>query len=378
MISAAGILFIAKNGNALYLKRGPGGDREGEWCFPGGKQEDGETLEECAAREAKEETGSLPKGDRTLWTRCISPAQPGPAPLPAQPPSQAPEPATDPAPAPLDAVPASPDTPIMPVQEQVDFTTFIQRIGEEFPVKVDGEHTGWCWAPLTSPPEPLHPGCRIAIDRLTMDEMGVAQAIANGLLTSPQRYDNVWLFAIRITGTGVAFRHKHDEFVWRDPALYLTEEFRQRCNGLPVIMEHPKKGFLNSKEFTDRIIGTVMLPYLNGEDVWGIAKIYDDEAATMMREEQLSTSPCVVFRDPTVNNKVELEDGSKLLIEGKPSLLDHVAVCYNGVWDKGLGPTGVQNDELVAADAAPDPLYNPKLGRAFALLDIHARSARLH
>ena len=246
-------------------------------------------------------------------------------------------------------------------------------------VKLDGEHVGWCWAPLNNPPQPLHPGCQIAIDRLTMNETGVAQAIADGRLTSPQHYDNMWLFAIRITGTGVAYRHKHKEFVWRDPALYMTPEFLARCNGKPVIMEHPKKGFLNSKEFADRIIGTTVLPYLKEveQEVWGIIAIYDDEAATMMRDEQLSTSPCVVFRDPTVNNTVELEDGSKLLIEGLPSLYDHIAVVRAGVWDKGGDPVGVLNQEI-AADAVEEesrPLYNDRqLGRAFTLLHIHSKN----
>ena len=32
----AGIMFVAPNNTALFLKRGDGGDRPGEWCFPGG------------------------------------------------------------------------------------------------------------------------------------------------------------------------------------------------------------------------------------------------------------------------------------------------------------------------------------------------------
>jgi len=372
MITAAGILFVSPSGTGLFLKRSQSGDHANEWCFPGGKQEGNETLEECAAREAKEECGSVPKGDRKPWTRSISAPQaladPIPAPAPLAAPESPPEPATSP------LVAALPP-------EQTDFTTFIQQVDDEFMVKLDGEHVGWCWAPLNNPPQPLHPGCQIAIDRLTMNETGVAQAIADGRLTSPQHYDNVWLFALRITGTGVAYRHKHKEFVWRDPALYMNPDFLARCNGLPVIMEHPKKGFLNSKEFSDRIIGTVVLPYLDApkQEVWGVAKIYDDEGAQMMQDEQLSTSPCVVFRDPSVNNTVELEDGSKLLIEGAPSLVDHLAVCYNGVWDKGGEPSGILNNELVAADdAGPNYLYNRDLGRAFELLSIHARNARLH
>jgi 8-oxo-dGTP pyrophosphatase MutT (NUDIX family) len=40
---AAGILFVTPDRQALFLKRGPGGDHPGEWCFPGGEAEPDET-----------------------------------------------------------------------------------------------------------------------------------------------------------------------------------------------------------------------------------------------------------------------------------------------------------------------------------------------
>lgn len=320
MKRASGILFIAPGKKALFLKRGPGGDHPGEWCFPGGHQEDGESIEDCATREAIEEIGFLPDGARVLWTRTISPS------MAAQP-------------LPVGVTAIAPDAP----GDTTDFTTFLQPVAEEFVPTINGEHVGYAWAPIDQPPEPLHPGARIALSRFAMDEVGVARAIAAGELASPQRYENVWLFAIRITGTGVAYRHKLKEFVWRDPALYMNEEFIARCNGLAVIMEHPAGAVLDTEEFQNRIVGMIVLPYLKPDaaEVWGIAKIYDAAAAKMMSDDQLSTSPSVVFRDPSVNNQMELEDGSKLLIEGKPSLLDHVAICEQGVWDKGGEPRGV-------------------------------------
>ena len=51
--------------------------------------------------------------------------------------------------------------------------------------------------------------------------------------------------------------------------------------------------------------------------------------------------------------KIRLKSGSKLLIEGKPKLLDHIAVCFVGVWDKGNAPSGVSTataGDLVMAD----------------------------
>lgn len=227
--------------------------------------------------------------------------------------------------------------------EAVDFTTFFGRI-DRFEPTLDAEHVGFAWAPIDQPPEPLHPGCRIAIDRRSMDELGVARAIADGRLTSPQRYENVTLFAIRITGTDTAFRSKLNEFVFRKPENYLTEEFLARCNGLPVVFKHPAKAILNSDEFGNRVVGTIFLPYVAGDEVWGIAKIFDDDTIRLMAAGDLSTSPGVNFRDFSVNAKLTLEDGSKVLIEGKPSLFDHVAICELGVWDKGGQPSGIRSE----------------------------------
>jgi 8-oxo-dGTP pyrophosphatase MutT (NUDIX family) len=320
MIKAAGILFLTTAGEALFLKRGPGGDWPGAWCFPGGATEGDESAEETAKRETIEELGFLPDGERTILARRIS---------------------TNEAPVPAETI-----NPVPPLGDPVDYTTFLQATPERFDPKLNGEHTGFAWATPNDPPEPLHPGARIALARLTMDELGIARAIAVGDLTSPQKYENVWLFAIRITGTGLAYRAGLDEHVWRDQSLYLNAEFLARCNGLSVIWEHPDKSILNPAEFEDRIIGSVVLPYIQGDEVWSVAKIYDASAAQAMESEQLSTSPAVVFRDPSVNSTIEMEDGRKLLIEGKPSLLDHICICPLGVWDKSGPPTGVLNHSL--------------------------------
>lgn len=313
MIKAAGILLLSASGQALFLKRSAAGDHAGEWCLPGGKIEGDETPEDAARREFAEETGTPYKGALQPFARRVRADVPG--------------------------------------SEPVDFTTFLGRTRDAFLPDVDAEHSAWAWADPKAPPEPLHPGVRVALARLSMDELGVARAMAAGDLASPQKYENVWLFALRITGTGTAYRKKLDEYVYRPPENYLNQEFLDRCNGLAVIFEHPPKSVLTSKEFGDRVIGSVMLPYVQGDEVWGIAKVYDEPAARVMQAEQLSTSPAVVFRDPGVNNQVELENGSKLLIEGKPSLLDHLAVVSLGVWDKGSGPTGVQIEQITKADA---------------------------
>ena len=171
-------------------------------------------------------------------------------------------------------------------------------------------------------------------------EMDIAKQIRDGKLTSPQQYSNILMYAMRITGTGLAYRSKLNEYVQRNPDEYLNDEFLERCNGLPVIWVHPEKDKLDSDSFAQQIVGTICLPYIKGDEVWGIAKIYDATAANNMSAEQLSTSPAVIFQAGT-NEKIQLSNGEHVLIEGKPKLLDHLAIVENGVWDKGGDPTGV-------------------------------------
>lgn len=336
MIRAAGILVIHGT-QALFLKRGAGSDHPGEWCIPGGQAEPDEGLETCAIRETIEEVGFLPAGTRAFLTRTVSPIS---SPNPTGPLGD-------------EELSAAGDG------EQVDFTTYLQYTPQLFMPRLSAEHTAYAWADLNTPPEPLHPGTATALARLTMDELGVARAMAAGELASPQRYQNMLLIALRVTGTGHAFRQALDEHAYRPPENYLTQEFLDRCNGLPVIWEHPEKLKLTSKEFVDRVVGTLFVPYIKGAEVWAIAKIWEEHAAEALETYQLSTSPNVIFKEVDLT-RAQLDDGSTLLIEGKPSLLDHLAICVRGVWDKGGPAAGVDTGnvtltkEAIMADSDDD------------------------
>jgi len=173
-------------------------------------------------------------------------------------------------------------------------------------------------------------------------ELDVAKAIREGQLASPQLYENIYLFDVRVTGTGTSYRKAHNEYVYRPPEHFLTKDFIERCNGLPLIFEHPSS-LLNTEEYRNRAIGTVILPYIKGDEIWGIAKVFDADAAKLMMTTHASTSPAVMFRDAESTETIQI-DGKTVLIEGKPSLLDHLAICEVGVWDKGSEPNGVNNN----------------------------------
>jgi 8-oxo-dGTP pyrophosphatase MutT (NUDIX family) len=314
----AGILFVTRDGRGLFLKRSPEHKRNiGVYGLPGGHFKKGETAKQCAIRECIEEIGNRPEGELVEINRQLIP---------------------------IDGDENS-------FSKETDYTTFMQVVDTDFFCLLNNEHTDYTWAPLDKPPEPLHPNLRQTLQKMYSDELGIAEMMMSGATTSPQKYGKMWLFDIRVTGTGLSYRSGLDEFVWRDKSIYLNERFLKRCYGLPVIFEHPAKATLDTKEYVERNIGSIFLPYIKGDEVWCIARIYDDFAAQIMRENQLSTSPAVVL----YGDDEKLTNGENtLLIEGKPKLLDHLAICFVGVWDKGEKPTGVVSssaEDKVMADA---------------------------
>ena len=109
------MMFVTPKGSVLWLRKPPYQGKPGEWVFPGGKVEVGEHAAQAAAREADEELGYVPEGPMTLLHRATT-------------------------------------------ERGVDYSTFIKQVDGEFQVSIDEEHTAWCWAPLSDPPQPTHPG----------------------------------------------------------------------------------------------------------------------------------------------------------------------------------------------------------------------------
>ena len=273
---------------------------DGQWVQPGGHVEAGESLLEAAQREATEEVGTYEGGPIVLFRRSQS--------------------------------------------NGIDFTCYLQDVKVFDPV-LDDESLNARWVHPDELPENTHHEVAKSIAIASGNELTLAKAIREGEIYSPQPYENAWLFDVRITGTGVSYRPQLDEYVYRPPEFFLSDEFVERCNGLPLIFEHPDESILNTDEYRNRAIGAVILPYVKGDEVRGIAKVLDGDAAELMQGSHISTSPAVVFRDAGSTETIEFADGKKVLVEGNPSYIDHLAICEEGVWDKGGEPNGVKLQE---------------------------------
>lgn len=206
-----------------------------------------------------------------------------------------------------------------------------------------------------------------------------AEAIRDGELDSPQKYGDFWLFDVRITGTGPAWREALGEWAYRDPQLWTSPEFVERCNGLQVIRQHPPNSGLNSEEYNKRAIGSVVLPYVKdtaeGPEVWGIAKIFDADAASEMQKTLKSTSPGVTA--PKGSEREYIEGvADPVLNEGLPQILDHLAICEAGVWDKGGPVNGIRLDTVLGGTGTVTQVVNSVIGKGEVVTEEEAKALK--
>jgi Uncharacterized protein conserved in bacteria (DUF2213) len=165
-------------------------------------------------------------------------------------------------------------------------------------------------------------------------ELDVAEAVASGVLPSPTRLQNSDYVALRISGTGAAYRPSKQEYAYRDSEIWTSPEMQRRVLGLPVIIEHPADSVMDSKYFGDRAVGMIVHSYVKNDELWGVARIVDATASAMIQGEMFDTSPAVVFTNGQ-GAFVDLDD-DKLLVEGNPDFIDHVALVYTGGGNKGV------------------------------------------
>lgn len=124
-VHAAGVIYLTRSGAALWLRRSDKGDHPGEWAFPGGAIEPGETTEQAARRECDEEINTIPE-DLIEFDVSVSP-------------------------------------------EGVEFTTFVTVVEGQFQPVLNDEHDAWAWVPLSAPPEPMHTAISVMLQGVTYD-----------------------------------------------------------------------------------------------------------------------------------------------------------------------------------------------------------------
>lgn len=119
---AAGVLFLSPQKEVLLMRR-KGKDHSGEWCTPGGGLEKGETPEQAARRETREEAGYDHDGGLSPFMHSS--------------------------------------------REGVDFTTFLAH-SQRFKPELNDEHDDAQWVrPDEAEKLPLHPGVRKALEKLS-------------------------------------------------------------------------------------------------------------------------------------------------------------------------------------------------------------------
>lgn len=266
-MQAAGIAFADPSGRVLFVRRSAEGDHAGEWCLPGGGVEPGETAEDAATREAREEVGACPEGERSLVARRAA--------------------------------------------NGVDFSTFVQRLPEQFEPTLNAEHTAFEWGDLGAPPQPLHPGVAAVLSAIrdgsramAMDKaMFVARRRPDAMAFdrgTVRRVDQDGRLHVEITNISKAnvCPYKGEEIpdaealgldagrvyqLLRDPAE--LEKAAPTFNSLPLMMEH--KPSLAESHPRDIVVGTTgqnavfSAPYLrNSLVVWDAAAIKGIEDKT--------------------------------------------------------------------------------------------------
>jgi|WetSurMetagenome_2_1015567.scaffolds.fasta_scaffold01362_6 uncharacterized protein len=253
--AAAGVMIFDPDGHALFLRRSGEGDHPGEWCWPGGGVDPGETPESAARREVEEETGHQIDGKLILAHHN---------------------------------------------KGDVDFTTFAHQTPTRFEPRLNDEHSEHVWARPESPPQPLHPGVAATLQRYNGGAAAEAKdcgapamdaAIALALDRSNRNIDGDGHLRAKhnlLTRAEVS-PYRGEEINAVEPLgldpdriyyLYrLPEELKKGAvtlEGKPILIKH--KPISSDDHPEDLVVGAVNNPEIVGDELYGDISVWTREA----------------------------------------------------------------------------------------------------
>jgi 8-oxo-dGTP pyrophosphatase MutT (NUDIX family) len=334
---AAGIVFVAPDGDVLLLKRAKSeANYPGHWSLPGGKADEGETAPQAARREAKEEIGDHPDGDLRQIDQRITPTG-------------------------------------------MQFHTFRQDVESKFTPTLNGEHSEHVWAARDKLPKPLHPavkdvlGTRMAGDTRLKTKIDAGIAFDRASVRSIDADGRMHIAVSNISKANVCpylgreipdfdnlgLDPDHIYQLYRDP-----DELKKAAasfNNIPLLIKHTPVSA--DAPQLDQVVGTVgseadfVAPYLrNSLAVW------TREAIDLIESEKQKELSCAYrYRadmTPGHTPAGEAYDGVMRDLIG-----NHVAIV----------PEGRAGPAVVVGDAA----LSPSIQEVFQMSKLLSRKAAL-
>lgn len=167
-----------------------------------------------------------------------------------------------------------------------------------------------------------------------------------GKLNGVIELDDCFYIPLRVTGTGDTVRLDDNGEPYIEERLkshYFTPEVLNACSHLPITMEHPKGGLLNSETLDNaKIVGVTIHAWIQGEEIWALGKIFDKRILEQLGNKIGSTSPgfgvfCYI-----------ISSGEK--IAEIPSDINHLALVTRGHWDQKKGSIGFDNSKILKGE----------------------------
>lgn len=173
----------------------------------------------------------------------------------------------------------------------------------------------------------------------------IVNKIIKGVIKSPYMplgtdefpAENCIYVDLRITGTGVTKREINGMVVDIDRPFqdFASPVFLEACCGIPVTITHPVTD-VNGDTFKNYTIGIILKAYVKGNEIWGIARIYDPIFFEAVRLGIKSTSPSIRSEDVLLPNGTYREEYLSI---------NHLAIVPAGHWDAVSVIPAIRMDE---------------------------------